>query len=51
MNDYFQKHILHGSSSKNFWKFCKPLFTNKMANFDNEIILLEKKKVVSKMRK
>ena len=46
--DYMQKHTPHGSSSKNSWKFCKPLFTNKSTNFDNEIILVEKKKLVSK---
>ena len=32
--DYFQKHIPHGSPSKNFWKFCKPFFTNQITNFD-----------------
>ena len=48
VNLSMQKHTPHGSSSKNSWKFCKPLLTNKSTNFDNEIILVEKKKLVSK---
>ena len=28
IKDYFQKHMPHGSSSKNFWKLCKALCTN-----------------------
>ena len=50
--DYFQKHMPHGSSSKNLWKFCKPSFTNQITNpitnFDDKIMLVENKKVVSK---
>ena len=46
--EYFQKHMPHGASSKNFWKFCKPLFSNKTTHFDNKIILVEKGEVVSK---
>ena len=38
----FQKPMPHGASSKNFWKFCKPFFSNKTNNFDNKIILVEK---------
>ena len=38
----------HGSSSKNFWKFWKPFFTNQITNFDDRIILVENQKVVSK---
>ena len=38
----------HGASSKNFWKFCKPFFSNKTNNFDDKIILVEKGEVVSK---
>ena len=38
----------HGSSSKNFWKFCKPFFTNQITNFDDKIMLVENEKVVSK---
>ena len=45
---YFQKHMPHGASSKNFWKFCKPFFSNKTTNFDDKIILVEKGEVVSK---
>ena len=41
----------HGASSKNFWKFCKPFFSNKTNNFDDKIILVEKGEVVSKKRK
>ena len=38
--DYFQKHMPHGSSSKNF--------TNQITNFGNKIMLVENEKVVSK---
>ena len=41
----------HGASSKNFWKFCKPFFSNKTNNFDDKIILVEKGEVVSKNEK
>ena len=41
----------HGSSSKNFWKFCKPFFSNNANNFDDKIILMEKGEVVSKNEK
>ena len=44
--DYFQKHMPHGSSSKNFWKFCKPFLTNQIKKFDGKIMLLENEKVV-----
>ena len=44
--DYFQKHMPHGSSSKNFWKFCKPFLTNQIKNFDDKIMLLENEKLV-----
>ena len=40
--EYFQKHMPHGASSKNFWKFCNPFFSNKTTN------LVEKGEVVSK---
>ena len=46
--EYFQKHMPHGASSKNFWKFCKPFSSNKTTNFDDKIILVEKGEVVSK---
>ena len=29
-----------GASSKNFMKFCKPLFSNKTTNFDDKTILM-----------
>ena len=32
----------HVASSKKFWKFCEPLFSNKTNNFDHKIILVEK---------
>ena len=38
----------HGASSKNFWKFFKPFSSNKTTNFDNKIILVEKREVLSK---
>ena len=38
----------HGVSSKIFWKFYKPFFSNKTTNFDDKIILAEKGKVVSR---
>ena len=37
-----------GASSKYFWKFCQPFFSNKTNNFDNKIILVEKVEVISK---
>ena len=40
--------LLHGVSSKFFWKVCKPFFSNKATNFDDKIILLEKGEAVSK---
>ena len=43
--EYFQKHMPHGASSKSFWKFCKPFFSNKTNNFDVKIILVEKGEV------
>ena len=43
----FQKYTPHGSSSKNFCKFCKPFFTNQITNFDDKIVLVENEKVVS----
>ena len=46
--EYFQKHMPRGASSKKFWKFCKPFFSNKTTNFDDKIILVEKGEVVSK---
>ena len=49
--EYFQKHMPHGASSKNFWKLCKQLFSNKTNNFDDKIILVEKGEVVSKNEK
>ena len=39
----------HGASSKNFWKFYKPIFSNKTTNFDDKIILVKKGEVVSKI--
>ena len=46
--EYFQKHMPHDASSKNFWKFCKLFLSNKTNNFDDKIILVEKEEVVSK---
>ena len=46
--EYFQKLMPHGASSKKFWKFCKPFFSNKTNNFDDKIILVEKGEVVRK---
>ena len=46
--EYFGKHMPHGASSKNFWKFCKSFFSDKTTNFDDKIILVEKGEVVSK---
>ena len=40
--------MLHGPSSKNFWKFCKPFFSNQTTNFGDKIILVEKGEAVSK---
>ena len=49
--EYFQKHMPLGASFKNFWKFGKPFFSNKTNNFDDKIILVEKREVVSKNEK
>ena len=38
----------HGASSKNFWKFCKPFFSNQTTNFDDKILLVEKGEAVFK---
>ena len=38
----------HGSSSKNFWKFSEPFFTNQITNFDENVMMVEIEKVVSK---
>ena len=46
--DYFQNYMPHDTSSKIFLKFCKPFFSNKTTNFNNEIILMEKGEIVSK---
>ena len=48
---YFQKHMLHGSSSKNFQKFGKPFLTNQITNFDKKIMLVQNERVVSKKEK
>lgn len=40
----------YGSACKNFWKFCKAVLTNKTTNFDNKLMFVEKKKVVSKTK-
>ena len=46
--EYFQKHMSHGASSKHFWEFGKPFFSNQTNNCDDKIILVEKGEVVSK---
>ena len=46
--EYFKKHMPHCASSKNFWKFCKPFFSNNTTNFDGKIKLEEKGDVASK---
>ena len=46
--DSFQKYMPHGSSAKNFWKFCKPFFINQITNFGDKILPVENEKVVSK---
>ena len=35
---YFRKHMSHGASSKNFWKFCKPFISNGEVVSKNEKI-------------
>ena len=35
--EYFQKHMSHGVSSKSFWKFCKPFFSNKTTNLTTKL--------------
>ena len=46
--EYLQKHMPHGASSKNFWKFCKLFFLNKTTDFNKKSILVEKGQVDSK---
>ena len=46
--EYFQKHMPHGVSYKNFWKFCKPFFSNKRTHFDEKKEKGEKGEVISK---
>ena len=46
--EYFQNYMSQGASSKIFWKFYKPFFSNKTTNFTDKIILVEKGEVVSK---
>ena len=41
----------HSLSSKNFWKYCKPFFTIQITKFDDKILLVENKKLVSKNKK
>ena len=38
----------HDTTSKHFWRFCKPFFSNKTTDFDDRITLVEKGEVVSK---
>ena len=38
--EYFQKHMPRDTSSINFWKFCKPFFSNK-TSFDDKIIMVK----------
>ena len=44
---YFQKHMPLGASSKKFWTFCKPFFSNKTNSFNDKMMLVEKGEVVS----
>ena len=44
----FKKHMQYATSSKRFWKFCKPFFSNKTVFFDDTFILVENGEVVSK---
>ena len=46
--EYLQKHMPDGASTKNFWIFCTPFFTNKTTNFNHKLILVENGERVSK---
>ena len=37
MTECFQKHMSHGASSRNFWKFCKPFLSNKTINLTTKL--------------
>ena len=43
--------MLHGASSKNFWKFFQPFFSNETTSFDDRIVMVKKKKWSLKMKK
>ena len=44
---YFEKLSVH-CNSKPFWKACKPYFLNKNSNIQENIMLLEKNKLLLK---
>ena len=46
---YFQK-LSVDCNSKPFWKACKPYFSNKSSNIQENIMLLEKDKFLSKQK-
>ena len=39
---YFKEKLSKGKDVKDYWKFCKPYFTNKSVFNDEKIILVEK---------
>ena len=46
---YFEK-LSVDCNSKPFWKACKPYFSNKNSNIQENIMLLEKDKLLSKQK-
>ena len=46
---YFEK-LSVDCNSKSFWKACKPYFSNKNSNIQENIMLLEKDKLLSKQK-
>ena len=49
-NEYFE-NLNVATNSKPFWDKCKPYFSNKHANGDSNIMLIEKDKILLKNKK
>lgn len=46
--EFFRNNEPQGSSSKAFWDYCKPYFTNKGIIAEDKIILVENNEIISK---
>ena len=47
---FFQKQEPKGHTSKSFWKFCKPFFSNKALTDDGRIVLVENEDIITNDR-